>query len=153
MAEAEGGCHCGAVRFRTRLAQGLATAGRCTCSYCRMKGSISVTVAEDGRRGLELARSLRPRAVLLDVTMPQMDGWDVLRALRADPEVARLHDAGIAHRRARIAALLREHESFLLYSHLVQVPDTPVLPMEQQLALCELRRHAQPDAKGRADEG
>ncbi|SDW82574.1 glycosyltransferase family 2 protein [Paracoccus sanguinis] len=76
-----------------------------------------------------------------------------IAALRADPEVARLHDAGIAHRRARIAALLREHESFLLYSHLVQVPDTPVLPMDQQLALCELRRHAQPDAKGRADEG
>ncbi len=48
---------------------------------------FSVTVAEDGRRGLELARSLRPRAVLLDVTMPQMDGWDVLRALRADPEI------------------------------------------------------------------
>lgn len=48
MAEAEGGCHCGAVRFRTRLAQGLVTAGRCTCSYCRMKGSISVTVAEGG---------------------------------------------------------------------------------------------------------
>ena len=38
---------------------------------------FSVTVAEDGR----------PRAVLLDVTMPQMDGWDVLRALRADPEI------------------------------------------------------------------
>ncbi|WP_457103882.1 response regulator [Methylobacterium sp. P5_C11] len=46
-----------------------------------------VAVAEDGRRGLELARSLRPRAVLLDVTMPQMDGWAVLRALRADPEI------------------------------------------------------------------
>jgi PAS domain S-box-containing protein len=48
---------------------------------------FSGTVAEDGRRGLELARSLRPRAVLLDVTMPRMDGWDVLRALRADPEI------------------------------------------------------------------
>ncbi|SDO23985.1 PAS domain S-box-containing protein [Methylobacterium phyllostachyos] len=48
---------------------------------------FSVAVAEDGRRGLDLARSLRPRAVLLDVTMPQMDGWAVLRALRADPEI------------------------------------------------------------------
>jgi PAS domain S-box-containing protein len=48
---------------------------------------FAVAVAEDGRRGLDLARSLRPRAVLLDVTMPQMDGWAVLRALRADPEV------------------------------------------------------------------
>ncbi|MCJ2084522.1 response regulator [Methylobacterium sp. E-005] len=48
---------------------------------------FSVAIAEDGQRGLERARSLRPRAVLLDVTMPQMDGWDVLRALRADPEI------------------------------------------------------------------
>ena len=48
---------------------------------------FAVAVAEDGRRGLELARSLRPRAVLLDVTMPQMDGWAVLRAIRADTEI------------------------------------------------------------------
>jgi PAS domain S-box-containing protein len=48
---------------------------------------FAVAVAEDGRRGLDLARRLRPQAVLLDVTMPQMDGWSVLRTLRADPEV------------------------------------------------------------------
>ena len=44
-----------------------------------------VARAEDGRQGLE--RALRPRAILLDVTMPRMDGWTVLRALRADPEL------------------------------------------------------------------
>ena len=48
---------------------------------------FAVATAEDGQRGLERARSLRPRAVLLDVTMPQMDGWSVLRAIRADPEI------------------------------------------------------------------
>ena len=48
---------------------------------------FTVAVAEDGRRGLERARSLHPRAILLDVTMPQMDGWAVLRAIRADPEI------------------------------------------------------------------
>ncbi|MGV7030098.1 response regulator [Methylobacterium symbioticum] len=46
-----------------------------------------VAVAEDGRQGLERARALRPRAILLDVTMPRMDGWAVLRALRADPDL------------------------------------------------------------------
>ena len=46
-----------------------------------------VARAEDGRQGLERARALRPRAILLDVTMPRMDGWTVLRALRADPEL------------------------------------------------------------------
>ena len=38
-----GACHCGAVRFRVRLAEGLATARRCNCSYCRMRGAVAVT--------------------------------------------------------------------------------------------------------------
>ena len=35
-----------------------------------------------------MARTLRPRAILLDVMMPQMDGWSVLTALKADPVLA-----------------------------------------------------------------
>ena len=38
-----GACHCGAVRFRVTLGQGLATARRCTCSICRMRGAVAVT--------------------------------------------------------------------------------------------------------------
>jgi hypothetical protein len=41
--ETEGACHCGTVRFRVRLKDGLKTARRCTCSYCRMRGAIAVT--------------------------------------------------------------------------------------------------------------
>lgn len=44
--------------------------------------------AASGRAGLELARTLHPRAILLDVDMPGMDGWTVLRALKADPALA-----------------------------------------------------------------
>jgi hypothetical protein len=40
-------CHCGAVRFRVRLADGFDTIRRCTCSYCRMRGAIAVSVALD----------------------------------------------------------------------------------------------------------
>ena len=40
-------------------------------------------------RGLELARTLRPKVILLDVMMPGMDGWSVFSALKADPELAR----------------------------------------------------------------
>ena len=47
-----------------------------------------VHVAADGREGLEAARRLRPRAVLLDVTMPHLDGWSVLHAIRHDAEIA-----------------------------------------------------------------
>ena len=35
---------------------------------------FAVQVAADGRKGLSLARSLRPRAILLDVMMPGVDG-------------------------------------------------------------------------------
>src|SRR5262249_4975646 len=41
----DGSCHCGTVRFRVRLTNGLHTARRCTCSYCRMRGAIAVTAA------------------------------------------------------------------------------------------------------------
>jgi hypothetical protein len=36
-------CHCGAVRFRVRLADGFRTARRCTCSFCRMRGAVVVS--------------------------------------------------------------------------------------------------------------
>ena len=44
--------------------------------------------AADGQSGLALARLLKPRAILLDVTMPGLDGWSVLSALKADAELA-----------------------------------------------------------------
>lgn len=43
MNEADGACHCGAVRFHVRLREGLRSARRCTCSYCRMRGAVAVT--------------------------------------------------------------------------------------------------------------
>ena len=46
--------------------------------------------AADGQAGLDLARSLRPRAILLDVMMPGMDGWAVLSALKSDPDLAKI---------------------------------------------------------------
>ena len=43
--------------------------------------------AESGEEGLRIARRLRPLAITLDVMMPGMDGWSVLAALKADPEL------------------------------------------------------------------
>jgi hypothetical protein len=44
----DGACHCGAVRFTVELPEGLATARRCTCSLCRMRGAVAVTAKIDG---------------------------------------------------------------------------------------------------------
>jgi hypothetical protein len=41
--EINGACHCGTVRFHVKLADGLRTARRCNCSYCRMRGAVAVT--------------------------------------------------------------------------------------------------------------
>jgi hypothetical protein len=38
-----GACHCRAVQFTARLTKGLASARRCTCSICRMRGAVAVT--------------------------------------------------------------------------------------------------------------
>lgn len=38
-------CHCGAVQFQVRLTDGLNTARRCNCSYCRMRGAVAVSAA------------------------------------------------------------------------------------------------------------
>ncbi len=52
------------------------------------KEGFRVKTANGGEEGLRLARDLRPDAITLDVMMPGMDGWAVLTALKADPELA-----------------------------------------------------------------
>lgn len=47
--------------------------------------SLSSIEAPSGKVGIELARSRHPRAILLDLNMPQMNGFEVLRELQADP--------------------------------------------------------------------
>jgi hypothetical protein len=39
----DGSCHCGAIRFTVTLTEGFASARRCTCSICRMRGAVAVT--------------------------------------------------------------------------------------------------------------
>ncbi|WP_182086756.1 response regulator [Aureimonas sp. ME7] len=53
-----------------------------------LREGFSVRTAADGLSGLEMARLLKPDVILLDVTMPKMDGWAVLTELKADPDVA-----------------------------------------------------------------
>ena len=50
------------------------------------KEGYAVTVASDGRQGLDKFRAIKPDLVLLDVMMPVMDGWAVCKAIRADSQ-------------------------------------------------------------------
>jgi GAF domain-containing protein/CheY-like chemotaxis protein len=53
-----------------------------------IKEGFRVVIASGGEEGLRQARDIRPDAITLDVMMPGMDGWAVLSALKADPDLA-----------------------------------------------------------------
>ncbi len=52
------------------------------------KEGLELKIASQGRVGLEMARELHPSVIILDMVMPDMDGCEVLSALRSDPAVA-----------------------------------------------------------------
>jgi CheY-like chemotaxis protein len=55
---------------------------------CLAPMGMSVVAAANGEEGLRLARELHPDIITLDVLMPGMDGWTVLAALKAAPDLA-----------------------------------------------------------------
>ena len=52
------------------------------------KKGYTVTIAEGGQQTLDLIEQNTFDLVLLDVMMPQMDGWEILSTLKADPTTA-----------------------------------------------------------------
>jgi two-component system cell cycle response regulator DivK len=49
------------------------------------KRGYEVVIAEDGEQGVRLARSEAPALVLMDMSLPVLDGWEATRQLKADP--------------------------------------------------------------------
>ena len=45
-----------------------------------------VLLAADGQAGVDLARAARPALILLDMSLPGLDGWEAARRLKAAPE-------------------------------------------------------------------
>src|SRR5688572_16973120 len=56
------------------------------CMYLRHEGFACIE-AEDGAEALRLAREHRPVVVLMDATMPGLDGWQAIEQLRAEPDL------------------------------------------------------------------
>jgi CheY-like chemotaxis protein len=101
--------------------------------------------ARSGVEGLRMAREFRPDAITLDVLMPQMDGWSVLAAFKADPElcdipitiVTMLNDRAIALSLGasgflskpidwnRLSAILRQHSRKTVDGSVLVVDDDP----------------------------
>jgi signal transduction histidine kinase/CheY-like chemotaxis protein len=55
-----------------------------------LKEGYKVVIAPNGKEGIRLARDLNPDVITLDILMPEMDGWSVLRTLKADPKVSNI---------------------------------------------------------------
>ena len=73
--------------------------------------------ATDGKHGIDLAREKNPDVVLLDILMPGMDGFEVCRQLKADPQLSHIPVVFITalkdDRKSRIRALEVGGEAFI----------------------------------------
>ena len=60
----------------------------CLMTFMLENSGYEVVQARDGREGIELATSVKPALILLDIQLPVMDGYAVARELRDNPELA-----------------------------------------------------------------
>lgn len=51
-----------------------------------MRRGYRIMTAEDGREGVELARRARPDLILMDLSLPVLDGWEATRLLKGSPD-------------------------------------------------------------------
>ena len=59
-----------------------------TIAYILKAEGYEVRTATNGREGVDVIRSLHPKVAMVDGMMPEMDGFEVARQLRADPDLA-----------------------------------------------------------------
>ena len=53
-----------------------------------VRRGFTVVAAVDGRQGVELAKAELPDLVLMDLNMPELDGWEATRQIKATPHIA-----------------------------------------------------------------
>jgi CheY-like chemotaxis protein len=51
-----------------------------------LKKGFDLVMAEDGEQAIEMARSEAPDLILMDISLPGLDGWEATRRLKAMPE-------------------------------------------------------------------
>jgi two-component system, cell cycle response regulator DivK len=49
------------------------------------RNGFEIVIAVDGREGVDKAASERPDLILMDMSLPTMDGWEATRHVKADP--------------------------------------------------------------------
>lgn len=49
--------------------------------------NVRILTATNGQEALDIVRSSKPELILLDIQMPVMNGWEVLQAIKKDPQL------------------------------------------------------------------
>jgi DNA-binding response OmpR family regulator len=81
-----------------------------------------VLEAENGVKGLDLARREKPDLMLVDLTLPKMEGWEMIRQVKAAPETEDIPVIVVSARRPQD----EEHEVRALHiNHYVSKPFNP----------------------------
>ncbi|MCB9076820.1 MAG: response regulator [Anaerolineaceae bacterium] len=113
------------------------------------KEGFQIHTTNNGEEGLDLAKTLQPVAITLDVLMPGMDGWTVLTRLKADPDLADIpvivltiiNDKNLGYtlgasdyltkpiQRKRLVGLLKKYQASRLPACLVVEDEPPMRDM------------------------
>ncbi|MBL6723773.1 MAG: response regulator [Rubripirellula sp.] len=51
-----------------------------------IRRGFEVAIAVDGRQGVEMASSEKPDLILMDMSLPEIDGWEATRLIKSNPE-------------------------------------------------------------------
>ncbi len=55
-----------------------------------LRGGYEVVIAEDGARAVAMAMSVEPDLILMDMSLPVIDGWEAARRIKATPELCKI---------------------------------------------------------------
>ena len=90
-----------------------------------------VIEAQDGVEAVDLARSVQPDLILMDISIPRMDGWEATRILRGDPRTSAIPIVALT---AHALADDRERAAEVGFSSYL------AKPIEPKVVVAEVRR-------------
>lgn len=123
-------------------------AGRELCAeYLEFRG-YAVATAADGAEALDKALALRPDAILMDLSLPEIDGWEATRRLRGDERTRGIKIIALT------AHALDAERDRALEAGCDEVVTKPVIPKElERVVRRQLGRESAPDEERGSERG